>query len=314
MEVPVYAQVPAVARQLGIEQLGTFHDRQGRQSLLAEKGRVAAAWGRVWGGHHEARQGGEARPAFDGNLVGLQVGHDLYADGTPQGHRNHYGAYFGYARASGDVSGNALGFPDYDAGRITVDAYSIGGYWTHVGPSGWYTDAVVQGSKLTIDPRSRRGVGAETDGKALAASLEAGVPLALSGRWILEPQAQLIWQRVWVDSLNDGTSNVSFQGTSGWLGRIGARLETTFETRGVQWQPWLRVNLLRSFGGSDDTTYGGATTLGTSVRGTAGQIGAGVAANLGKHSSLYATVGYTTNLDGHQRDAIFGNLGARWRW
>jgi outer membrane autotransporter protein len=313
MEVPVYAELPAVVRQLGIEQLGTFHDRQGRQSLLSQKGRVAAAWGRVWGGHNEQRQGGDARSRFDGNMVGLQVGHDLYADASADGHRNHYGAYFGYARARGDVSGNALGFSDYSAGRITVDSYSVGGYWTHVGPSGWYTDAVVQGSRLTIDPLSHRGIGAETDGKALAASFEAGIPLALSARWTLEPQAQLIWQRVWVDSLDDGISTVSFQGTSGWLGRIGARLETSFDSRGVQWQPWLRVNLLRSFGGSDEAHFG-ATTIGTSVRGTAGQIGAGVAANLGKHSALYATVGYTTNLDGNQRDSIFGNLGMRWRW
>ncbi|MCA3935563.1 autotransporter-associated beta strand repeat-containing protein, partial [Burkholderia sp.] len=37
-EVPLYAEAPAVARQLGLLQIDTFHDRQGEQGLLAENG------------------------------------------------------------------------------------------------------------------------------------------------------------------------------------------------------------------------------------------------------------------------------------
>lgn len=153
MEVPVYAEVPTMARQIGIEQIGTFHDRQGRQSLLSENGTLPAAWARAWGGHSKQSQEGMVDPSFDGTLVGLQIGHDIYADTFASGHRNHYGAFIGFARASGDISGFALGFPALAVGALAINAYSLSGYWTHIGPSGWYTDVVVQGSTLTIDPR-----------------------------------------------------------------------------------------------------------------------------------------------------------------
>jgi hypothetical protein len=50
------------------------------------------------------------------------------------------------------VSGFALGSPNLAAGRLSINAYNAGGYWTHVEPGGWYTDAVLMGSSLTISP------------------------------------------------------------------------------------------------------------------------------------------------------------------
>jgi outer membrane autotransporter protein len=61
MEVPVYAEVTVLARELGIVQIGTFHDRQGEQSLLNERGALPAAWARVWGEHATQSNGGDAK-------------------------------------------------------------------------------------------------------------------------------------------------------------------------------------------------------------------------------------------------------------
>ncbi|MCW3481946.1 autotransporter outer membrane beta-barrel domain-containing protein [Neisseriaceae bacterium JH1-16] len=313
-EVPIYAEIPVAVRQLGIEQIGTFHERQGEQSLLSENGRLPAAWARVWGEHSKQSQQGEVNQTFDGTLTGLQIGQDLYADTSAAGHRNHYGLLLGYAHAKGDVSGFALGFQDQAVGTLAIDAYSLGGYWSHIGPSGWYTDTVLLGSALSVDPKSSRGIGNTTHGKAFAASLEGGYPLTLRPNLTFEPQAQLIWQRVAIDDLNDGISTVSFERQDGFLGRIGARLQGQFERANATWQPYLRVNLLRSFGGNDQATFAGSTAIPTTLTGTAGQFGAGLVGKLSPSSSVYATLTYTTNLDSTSRETIAGNIGARFAW
>ncbi|MFM0597857.1 autotransporter outer membrane beta-barrel domain-containing protein [Paraburkholderia dilworthii] len=313
-EVSLYAEMPSVARELGMLQVDNFHDRQGEQSLLTENGNLPAAWGRVWGGHSVLSQGGEVNPAFDGSVVGMQAGQDVYANTTASGQRNHYGFFVGFARATGDVSGFAVGVPNADVGHLAINAYSLGGYWTHVGPSGWYTDAVVMASSLVIDPSSSDGISTSTHGNALTGSIEGGLPFAIGYGLTLEPQAQLIWQHLSINDFNDGVSNVVFNSGNTFIGRLGVRLTGSYEAAGKTWQPYLRLNLLRSFGASDTTTFAGVTPIGTSVGQTNGQIGAGLVAKLTKQGSAFATVSYTANLGGEHQRTVTGNVGVRWAW
>ncbi|MET3632263.1 outer membrane autotransporter protein [Burkholderia sp. 572] len=313
-EVPLYAEAPAVARQLGLLQIDTFHDRQGEQGLLSESGPMPASWARVWGGNSNIKQKGDATPSFDGTVWGMQVGQDLYADNSPSGHRNHYGFFVGFARAVGDVNGFALAQPDLGVGTLQINSYNLGGYWTHIGPGGWYTDAVVMGSALTVRTHSNDNVNGSTDGNAFTGSVEAGFPVALGYGLTLEPQAQLVWQYLSLGRFNDGVSDVTWNNGNTFVGRIGARLQWAFDANGVSWKPYLRVNVLRSFGADDKTTFGGSTTIGTQVGQTAGQIGAGLVAQLTKRGSVYATVSYLTNLGGEHQRTITGNAGVRWAW
>ncbi|CAG4914398.1 autotransporter family protein [Paraburkholderia gardini] len=314
MEVPVYAEVPALTRELGVAQIGTFHDRQGEQSLLGETGALPAAWARVWGEHATQRNGGGVDPEFSGAMGGVQVGHDVYADRTASGHRNHYGFFVGAARAEGDVSGLALGFPDLAAGHLAINAYSIGGYWTHIGPGGWYTDAILMGSTLTIDPSSNQGIGATTHGHTVGASLEGGLPIALSTILSIEPQMQLIWQHTSISDLNDGISGVSFHAASGLTGRLGVRLAGRFDAAGTAWQPYLRVNLWHDFGGTDNATFAGATVIPVSVSATSAQFQLGIVAKVSVRGSVFANAGYTTNVNGEHRSIVAGDVGVRWYW
>ena len=48
-EAIVYAGMPALARLIGMETLGTFHERQGDQSLLTKNGPLPIGWGRAFG-------------------------------------------------------------------------------------------------------------------------------------------------------------------------------------------------------------------------------------------------------------------------
>jgi outer membrane autotransporter protein len=65
--------------------------------------------------------------------------------------------------------------------------------------------------------------------------------LALTAQWALEPQAQLIAQRVSLDSASDRVSRVSHDAQVEWLGRLGLRLEGLFPaTDRVLLQPLRR--------------------------------------------------------------------------
>jgi hypothetical protein len=157
-EVPPYAATPAVVRQIGFDQIGTFHERQGQQALLDERGRLPASWARLWGGRMQQGQQGGVGPSVRRHRGGRA---DRARTSMPTRRRPSPSLHLmlGFARASGDVNGFAQGFRGATVGTLSVDAYSLGGYWTHVGPTGWYTDAVLQSSTLIANPRSARGVG-----------------------------------------------------------------------------------------------------------------------------------------------------------
>jgi len=314
MEVPIYAEIPSLARELVVQQIGTFHDRQGSQDLLTENGTLPAGWGRLWGDHTDQAHNGAVNQKFDGTIAGGQVGQDVYADTTASGHRNHYGFFLGFARATGDVNGFALAQPDFAAGHLSINSYSFGGYWTHIGPGGWYTDTVLMGSTMTIDPRSKQNVGATTHGNAFTASVEAGLPIPLPLNLSIEPQAQLIYQHTHINDLNDGVSTVSFHSASGLTGRLGVRLQGQFSAAGMLWAPYVRVNVLRYFGGTDSATFAGNTVIPTSVGQTEGHVGAGISARLNNTVSVYATAGYWFNLGGAHQRTVGGNAGVRWAW
>ncbi|MFM0734713.1 autotransporter outer membrane beta-barrel domain-containing protein [Paraburkholderia sediminicola] len=314
VEVPVYAAAPSVARELGLMQIDTFHDRQGDQALLDDSGKLPAAWGRVWGGHSVLSQDGAASPQFDGSVYGIQAGQDLYADRSASGQRNHYGLFVGFARATGDVDGFALGMPNLAVGHLAINAYSLGGYWTHIGPSGWYTDAVLMGSSLTVDPASRDGLNTTTHGNAVTGSLEGGLPIPLGAGLTLEPQAQLVWQHLSLSDFNDGVSSVGFNSGNTFVGRIGARLQGQFDAFAIAWRPYVRVSLLREFGSDDKVTFGGGTVIPGTVGQTAAQLGAGVIGKFSTSGRVFATLGWVTNLGGAHQRTVTGDAGVRWVW
>jgi outer membrane autotransporter protein len=301
-------------RQLGVMQLDSFHQRQGDQSLLTENGDMPAAWGRVWGGHGVLSQGGEVSPRFSGSFTGTQVGHDLYADTNESGHRNHYGLFVGFARTSGNSKGFAEGVQNLGVGQLGVDAYSLGGYWSHIAPSGWYSDVVLMDSALTLKPVSRDGVAARTHGNAMIGSFEGGYPFALGHGMALEPQAQVIWQHLSLHDFNDGVSGVSFNTNDALVGRLGVRLTGSHASGSALWQPYVRLNLLRAVGGNDTTTFDDAETIATPSRQTIGQLDAGVTAKFSQQGSMYASVSYSANLGGEHLRTVAGNVGVRWTW
>ncbi|PVY77889.1 outer membrane autotransporter protein [Cupriavidus alkaliphilus] len=313
-EVAVQGAVVATSRQLAMTTLDTFHQRQGEQSLLTGKGRWTGSWGRIFGESVDNRYSGGAAPQFDGHIAGFQLGQDLYTWQRDNKHQDRIGLLASYARAKGDVRGFTLAQSGALSGSLDIDGYSLGAYWTHVGPTNWYTDAVAMVTWLSADMKSRDGMDRSTRGTATTLSLEGGYPLPLGSRLTLEPQAQLIAQFVSMNGFNDGVAQVSFNESNAYVGRLGLRLKSTFESGGRLVEPYLRANLWREFSGTDQTVYDGAAAVPTRFGSTSLQFGLGVAARVQERVSLYAEVDYLTDVSGDYRQAWTGNLGMRIRW
>ena len=67
------------------------------------------------------------------------------------------------------MKGQALGWNDLQVGDVDVNGTSLGGYWTHVGPNGWYLDGILMGTWFGGDATSSAGESIDIDG--------TGVPL-----------------------------------------------------------------------------------------------------------------------------------------
>lgn len=313
-EVPIYSVDIPAAQVMTLQALGTFHERQGEQSLLTETGAVPAGWGRAYGSDFNKSWSGTVAPSFDGTSKGYQVGHDLYASETSGGQTQRFGLFIGQSRLRGDVKGFALGWQNHRSGRVKLDGDNVGAYWTLTDPTGWYVDLVAMGTRLDGDNKSDRGVKMDTEGHALALSAEAGYPITLSEHWVVEPQAQVIGQKIDLDSQHDGISKVSFDSQEYWTGRLGARLKGRYLVSNTPVEPYLRANVWHTFGGSDTVTYDEVDRIKSDHKSSTADIGVGAVAQLSSAVSAYVEGKYGTGLDDNNFEGASGSIGVRVSW
>ena len=349
-EIATYGVVQPIARQLGMTTLGTLHDRIGDTLLNANMGapcpsdgdtrdgilRKAPAnaptdclyagwWGRVLGQQIDNHYGAFADPRASGQLLGFQSGIDLWRGEWIPGHRDVAGAYFAYANAGVDVNGlvtneAATGYVLRKTGSLNLDAWSGGAYWTHYGPHDWYLDAVAQATHYQ-GAANTQFASLATTGFGFLSSLETGFPIRLpmfGPGFVLEPQAQIVWQRVSFDDANDGLGEVALGTTSGASGRIGLRGRWTIVgDSGQVWQPYVRANLWRDWGAQATTVFSGVDLVPLLEQATRLQLGGGVSVRMSTNVSFYANADYqfaVGNTDGGQRDGIRGAAGVRYTW
>jgi type V secretory pathway adhesin AidA len=312
-EVPLYSAVGVVARQLGLAGLSTFHERQGGEVLLGGENAAHATWGRVFGETTKQQWSGMANPSFDGTFSGLQSGFDVLRWENENGHRDRVGFFAGYGRAAGDVHGFAGGFQGVPVGTLSIDATSVGGYWTHLGPGGWYLDGVAMHTWYSAAPRSFGSLSADAKGTGVAASLEGGYPIPLFATLTLEPQVQVVWQRLSFDDAQDVISSVSYRSSDAWTGRIGFDLKSEMQSRAGLFQPFLKMNLWRNFNGISTVAFG-PDAIETNLGATALEVGGGVVAKLSESVGVFAAAGYITDLDRNERQTVRGNAGVRVTW
>ncbi|WP_175948745.1 autotransporter outer membrane beta-barrel domain-containing protein, partial [Burkholderia pyrrocinia] len=254
-----------------------------------------------------------------------QIGVDLYRHQHEDGRRDHVGVY----GAAGHLDGDVEHYTGANAGQNSFSAYSAGAYATHYGASGWYVDGVLQSTWYEdVKAKSSRSlmaaapvsVGLSTRGLGLASSLEVGYPLPFVGQWIIEPQAQLVYQRIAMDDAADVAASVHYPAAQSLTGRVGARFSTTRELDGGYRSRLLTAavdaNLWHEFKGDNATqisSSAGYIPFYSNVGGTWAELGVGVTAQVTRNASLFAHASYQIGLGG-DRHAYTGKAGVRINW
>src|SRR5690606_26824055 len=151
------------------------------------------AWVRLISTDRISSQAGTVSPDSEGRLNGLQAGTHLWA--SP-----HWSAGVYVGRLEGDtrVSGFASGVHGA-VGQTDLRSEYLGLYATHRRDSGFYVDGVLQGARHRAALATNAGGSARLKGHGLLASVELGQPFALGSGWVLEPQLQLMHQRLNLD-------------------------------------------------------------------------------------------------------------------
>ncbi len=317
LETAAYAVVPPLLRETSLASLGTFHERQGEQRLLYGNGAFRTAWGRLVGQSSEIHWKGDSQPGFNGDVMGVQAGLDVWA-AAADNHRNQVGVFVGRTRAQGRTTGMALGWENVQVGQSRLDDKHVGLYWTLTGSEGGYLDVVALQSRYDGRVRSSRGLGIDVKGDGTTLSLEVGKPLLQFGQssWWLEPQVQVIWQRSSLDDRRDEVSAVRFDSDNAWTGRVGLRLAGDYQLADNGWQPYFKVNYWHGRAGEDRIQFDSDTIL-NAQRSRALEAGVGVVARFNRSISAYAVADYTRELGGdrnEKRRIIEGNIGLRADW
>ena len=323
-ETSLYSAIPSMVLLYGRNLLDTLQERVGDEEDLRNRERVggvaSGGWGRVVGqrGNDEGDPRGifSNGPKFNYDIGAFQGGQDLLRRDGADGSRDHAGLY----AAVGLLNGGVTHFDRSFAGTDSMNAYSLGGYWTHFGAPGWYLDAILQGTWYDARAISGRLPTLTTSGRGFASSLEAGYPIKFRAGWIVEPQAQIVYQTVSLGDGNDTAAIVQFRNTKSVAARIGARfarswsLDDSPQSRSIT--AWIRPSFWNEFRGNPQTLFSSApvlcpfsqTSVGVGSKSTADWM-----PSITQATAIFANVGYEVSADG-SATAYNGKMGLRVAW
>jgi hypothetical protein len=201
---------------------------------------------------------------------------------------------------------------DRDKDALNLQGANLGAYWSLTGPAGWHVDLSASGGRVNGYSRNEQGQRQATEGNAVTLSVEGGFPIGISANWVVEPQAQLINQRVTLDTPNteSGTSNE----LSTWSGRVGARLKGSYQVNGLGVEPYLRTNLWHTVQSADTLILDKVDKISSSRKSSTVEVGLGLVARVTPVVSLYVSADYSSDVDDNDLNGVIANLGVRMRW
>ncbi|WCM22495.1 autotransporter outer membrane beta-barrel domain-containing protein [Paraburkholderia bryophila] len=315
-----YSLTPLLNVDYGYSILGRLHERAGDIVNLesAQPGNSNGIWGRIGGENVDANAGN--RFSTNANTFFAQFGKDWTLLRNANGASTHAGAMltFGSMSASFDDSLRSInGQLTNPTGTVQTQAQSIGGYWTKYRADGAYFDGVGQLTHYGNRYGDVYGDSASQNGFGAGVSGEIGKPYLIgSTRIAVEPQAQLLYQYVHLNSIDDNISAIGSTSTNALRGRLGARIFTanlSNETKTSSATPYLSVNVLHDFLSPGQTAVGG-TPFASQFGKTWWDVGVGVTGSMGKHSELYVNVKYARAIGSYYGRAVFGQGGYRYSW
>lgn len=330
--VPGYVLMPRVNMEQGYATLRTLHERRGENQTLAWDncgtcGEQAngQTWGRLIGSNLEVD--GKHRLGFETKSYGFQFGHDFAIKRTDEGGHRLTGAYISYNRANTTFKDefsreNGELLADKTAGKGKSDAWSLGVTHTRYSPFGAYVDLVGQVSFYRNKYAPRKYNDVSQNGMGIVLSAEVGKPYALSDRqpgeagWMIEPQAQLIYQMLNLNDFNDGTRQVDQGVQQGLRGRIGARLAYNQQAEKDVYRTdtfYAVANIWHDF-----VKPGAVKLAGNKIReehaSTWAEVGIGMQLPIRKQTYIYGDARYERELGGTKREGYRGTVGLKYTW
>ena len=317
-QIPAYQALSPAALQYGWTVLDSLHERLGEIKHVTEM-RDGPSHDETYESFFRARGlngafAGQDGPDFDQDLWFVQAGANLVGwDIRDTGDSLRLGMAFSYGQSQVGIEQPVVG--DSSLNFKSPGLALTGTYQT---ASGAYIDTVLRGNHIDAEVNTAaRGRVAQFDGWGGAASVETGMPFYIAERLILEPQAQLAYQRNWYGAVTDADGiPVDLHDSDGLRGRVGGRLQKTFANgSGAEqhlWSPYLSANVVHGFLGLG-SVFAGGVGFDTDKSSTAMQYGMGLNAQLGQRWGLYSNASYIHGLsDGGIDHAWTGTGGLRY--
>ncbi len=312
-DVPILT-LPATVITPDPQRLSPRPDLRGNHLITEDL--APSAWDQLYGQASRQAQTDILNPGFatpgGGTLKGPPVLTLQGSSGQTQRIGLIGGTYQIQGNGNGLIVNRALVDPTTDT--LNLQGQSLGAYYSLTGSEGWHVDLSASGGRVSGFSRNEQGARLATEGSAMTFSVEGGFPIGLSENWVVEPQAQLINQRITLDTPYAGSGNASSSDISSWSGRVGARLKGSYDLSGLPVEPYVRTNLWHTVYTGNTVTLDQVDKISSSRKSSTVELGLGLVAKVTPSVSLYVSADYSSDVDDNDLNGLIGSLGIRMRW
>ena len=323
--VPAYTLIPNLNLEVGYETVGTLHQRRGEnQALSWEKSQAnSQIWGRIIGKH--IALDGKKRLNLSADLAGFQFGHDFDISSSENGGKRLTGGYVGYTHANSKFydeyrAENGVVLDDKYTGKAKTENLHVGVTHTRYSEDGSYIDFVGQLSWMQNKYNSLDSK-AKNHGLGVALSGEVGRPFVLSKEktnngdsWIIEPQAQLIYQYLGLNSFTDDMRSVHQDKQHNLRSRIGVRFAYNNLTDHEKVRTlYFTTNVWHNFRNTSASNIG-EDNVTEKLAKTWGEVGLGAQFATSSNTHIYADARYEQSLSGTKHQGYKGSIGIKSSW
>ncbi|MFY0730689.1 autotransporter domain-containing protein [Pseudomonas sp. NFX15] len=287
-----------------------------RNSNLTTEDAAPIAWDQLYG--QPSRQ---AQTDFFSQGLAVPGTHELKGPAiltlqSASGHTQSFGLVGGTNQFQLNSNGAQISplMSDPNSDTLNLQGQSLGAYWSLTGPQGWHLDLTASGGRVSGFSRNEQGTRQATEGSAMTLSVEGGFPIGLGENWIIEPQAQVISQRITLDTPFAGSGNASSTDLTSWSGRVGARLKGSYDISGLPVEPYVRTNLWHTVYTGNTVTLDQVDKISSSRNSSTVELGLGLVARVTPTVSLYVSADYSSDVDDNDLNGLIGSLGVRMRW
>ncbi|WP_448107748.1 autotransporter outer membrane beta-barrel domain-containing protein [Pseudomonas azerbaijanoccidentalis] len=287
-----------------------------RSSHFTTEDATPYAWDQIYGQASRQAQTDALAQGFTNFGSGELKGPAILTLQSNSGHTQRVGLIGGTSQIQGNSNGLVTnrGMSDPNTDTLNLQGQSLGAYYSLTGPQGWHVDLSASGGRVNGVSRNDQGARQITEGSAVTLSVEGGFPIGISENWVVEPQAQLINQRITLDTPYAGSANASSSDLTSWSGRVGAKLKGSYDINGLPVEPYVRTNLWHTVYTGNTVTLDQVDKISSSRNSSTVELGLGLVAKVTPTVSLYVSADYSSDVDDNDLNGIIGSLGVRMRW